>query len=114
MAGIIVLTAWPIRGDCVPQETGGNLSLTALFAPKTRQFLPTFHISLKISWEPDSPGISYPPGHPADYPDHAGNYSDHPGYYSDPYSDYPDYPDHPGDYADYSCDYPYHPGEYLG
>ena len=31
MAGIIVLTYWPIRGDCVPQENGGNLSLTALF-----------------------------------------------------------------------------------
>ena len=31
MAGIIVLTSWPIRGDFVPQEYGGNLTLTALF-----------------------------------------------------------------------------------
>ena len=31
MAGIIVLTAWPIRGIPFPHENGGKLSLTALF-----------------------------------------------------------------------------------
>ena len=31
MAGIVLLIAWPIRGDCVPQETGGKLTLTAPF-----------------------------------------------------------------------------------
>ena len=31
MAGIIVLTAWPIRGDFVPHENGGKLTLTSLF-----------------------------------------------------------------------------------
>ena len=32
MAGIIVLTAWPIRGIPFPHENGGKLSLTALFS----------------------------------------------------------------------------------
>ena len=34
MAGIILVTAWPIRGNCVPQETGGKLTLTAPFSKK--------------------------------------------------------------------------------
>ena len=31
MAGIIVLTVWPIRGDFVPHENGGKLTLASLF-----------------------------------------------------------------------------------
>ena len=30
MAGIILLSAWPIRGDCYPHENGGKLTLTYL------------------------------------------------------------------------------------
>ena len=30
-AGIILLTAWPIRGNFVPHENGGKLTLTSLF-----------------------------------------------------------------------------------
>ena len=31
MAGIIVLTVWPIRGNFVPHENGGKLTLASLF-----------------------------------------------------------------------------------
>ena len=47
MAGIIVLTVWPIRGNFVPHENGGKLTLASLFsdfslgADRQRQYLET-------------------------------------------------------------------------
>ena len=35
MAGIIVLTVWPIRGNFVPHENGGKLTLISLFIENT-------------------------------------------------------------------------------
>ena len=80
----------------------------------TREFLPTFRVSLKISWEPGSLA-------PGEYPTLILTTlvtSDNPGdYYSDYSCDYPDYPgdypDYPGGYLDYPGDYTYSPGHYL-
>ena len=51
-----MLTAWPIRGDCVPQENGGNLSLTALFnhnVTKTLSFN-TSHFTVSLEMYTDA------------------------------------------------------------
>ena len=37
MAGIIVLTVWPIRGNFVPHENGGKLTLASLFKEVDKQ-----------------------------------------------------------------------------
>ena len=54
MAGIIVLTAWPIRGDCFPHENGGKLTLTYLFC-----WFDGKRNSVKLTLQNKAPDINY-------------------------------------------------------